>query len=146
MTKLTETKKCGTSCPLRTALSMLEGKYSAHIIKELLSGTQRFNGLLKSIPGISKKTLSDKLKNFTYYGVVTRHVHAEIPPKVEYQLTSKGETLKAIINNLEALGNRIESIPTTADPAYQQASVVRVYRSGVRQSLSSAATCGQKAE
>jgi DNA-binding HxlR family transcriptional regulator len=113
---------------------MLEGKYSAHILKELLSGTQRFNGLLKKIPGISKKTLSDKLKNFTDHGVVTRYVHAEIPPKVEYQLTSQGEALKQIIGNLETLGSMIETKPAATDRTSQQASVVQVYRGGVRQS------------
>ena len=130
MAKLTETEHCGTRCPIRTALGLLEGKYSAHILKELLSGTQRFNGLLKSIPGISKKTLSDKLKKFTDHGVVTRYSHSEIPPKVEYHLTSKGEALKAIIGNLETLGTMIELKPV-ADFAAPQVPVVRVYRSGV---------------
>lgn len=108
LAKLTHTEHCGTNCPLRTALSLLEGKYTVHILREFLAGTQRFNKLLRSIPGISRRTLSEKLKYLTDVGMVSRRVYAEIPPRVEYQLTSQGESLKEVIGKLETLGSMVE--------------------------------------
>lgn len=55
--------------------------------------TTRFNAIGKAIPDISPKVLSDTLKNLESAGLISRHVYAEIPPKVEYSLTDLGRSL-----------------------------------------------------
>lgn len=74
------------------------------ILLELLSGKKRFSELLKNIPGISSKTLNEKLKQYTSSGIISRHSYPEIPPKVEYCLTKKGKKLEVIINELYRFG------------------------------------------
>lgn len=101
MAKLTETESCGTKCPLRRTLAVIEGKYTPFILKELFSGTKRFGQLRRSILGISPKTLSDKLKDLAEKGVVERISYPEVPPKVEYRLTFRGQQMKGIFQRLQ---------------------------------------------
>ncbi len=113
---MTDTPDCTSSCPVRKALKIFEGKYSASILRELLTGRKRFSELLKSIPGISSKTLSGKLKEYTSGGIVERHSYPEIPPKVEYCLTEKGAELEVIINELRRFGAEAEVDGTVLHP------------------------------
>ena len=99
---------CSTGCPVKKTLSLFEGKYSAYILSELISGKQRFSALLKKIPGISSKTLNDKLKYYTATGIVTRRAYPEIPPRVEYELTEQGENLQTVIDSLYQFGSTVE--------------------------------------
>ena len=99
---------CNTGCPVKKTLSLFEGKYSAYILSELISGKQRFSTLLKKIPGISSKTLNDKLKYYTATGVVTRRAYPEIPPRVEYELTEEGKGLNTVIAALYQFGSTVE--------------------------------------
>ncbi|WP_077066579.1 winged helix-turn-helix transcriptional regulator [Catenovulum maritimum] len=104
MAQSSNDKRCNDDCPIKHTLSMFQGKYSALILRELLSGTKRFSVLLKKIPGISSKTLNEKLKQYTQYGVITRHAYPEIPPKVEYCITEKGKQLEQVIIELHKFG------------------------------------------
>ncbi|WP_016957397.1 winged helix-turn-helix transcriptional regulator [Catenovulum agarivorans] len=90
--------------PIQSSISLFEGKYAAEILRELLSGTKRFSELLHSIPGISSKTLNQKLKVYLQQGIITRHSYPEIPPKVEYRLTDRGRQLESIIIELHKFG------------------------------------------
>ena len=54
----------------------------------------RFNNLMKQLNGISPKTLSDRLRELTEAGLIKKKIFAEIPPRVEYSLTNRGETLR----------------------------------------------------
>lgn len=101
MAKLTVTENCGIKCPLRRTLAVIEGKYTPFILKELFGGTKRFGQLRKCIQGISPKTLSDKLKDLINKGVVERISYPEVPPKVEYRLTTRGQQMKGIFNQLQ---------------------------------------------
>lgn len=101
MAKLTETENCGIKCPLRRTLAVIEGKYTPFILKELFGGTKRFGQLRKCIQGISPKTLSDKLKDLIDKGVVERISYPEVPPKVEYRLTTRGQQMRGIFQRLQ---------------------------------------------
>ncbi|WP_188152161.1 winged helix-turn-helix transcriptional regulator [Teredinibacter waterburyi] len=97
-----KTSDCnGSTCPIKKALSLFEGKYSIYIFKELLTGKKRFSDFLKNIPGITSKTLNERLKYMAENGVVTRHSHPVIPPKVEYNLTERGRSLEGVILELK---------------------------------------------
>lgn len=92
-----------TDCPIRYALSLLNGKWKLLIIRELsLRGTLRFNELQRSISGISSVMLSRSLEELEQNKIVSRRQYSEIPPRVEYSLTELGE---GITPALKALGD-----------------------------------------
>ena len=66
-------------------------------MRELLSGTRRFGELRKALPGVSPKTLTDRLRHLEAHEVVSREAFAEIPPRVEYRLTERGRRLEPIL-------------------------------------------------
>lgn len=92
---------CIESCPVRNVLSRFSGKWSILILCVLAeSGTARFSVISKAIPDISPKVLADTLKNLERYGLVSRTLYPEVPPKVEYALTELGLSLMPILNQL----------------------------------------------
>lgn len=91
-------------CSIEKALNILGGKWTFLIIKELYEGKKRFGQLRKALPGISPKTLSERLKELEEKGVVKRRAYPTIPPTVEYSLTEKGRSLKPIIVEMKLWG------------------------------------------
>lgn len=90
-------------CPIRNVLARICDKWSLLVIYTLKNhkdGPLRFNALRKLIPDISQKMLTSTLKTLEADGYVTRKVYAEVPPRVEYSLTPRSETLIPIIDNL----------------------------------------------
>lgn len=109
ITDLNKTSDCnGVTCPIKKALSLFQGKYSIYIFKELLTGKKRFSDFLKNIPGITSKTLNERLKYLAENGVVTRESHPVIPPKVEYTLTERGKSLESVIRELKRFSEKAE--------------------------------------
>ena len=80
-------------CPIERALLVLDGKWSTLIIRELLSGPKRFGELRTALAIGSPKTLTERLRILEHQDVLTRTVHAEIPPRVVYTLTPMGASL-----------------------------------------------------
>ena len=68
----------------------------------------RFNEMLRSIPGISQKVLTDNLRALEHDGIITRTVYPEVPPRVEYALSGLGETMRPIIKAMEAWGTEYQ--------------------------------------
>ena len=90
-------------CPIRNVLARVCDKWSLLVIYTLKShqdGPLRFNALRKLIPDISQKMLTSTLKTLEADGYVNRKVYAEVPPRVEYSLTHRSETLIPIMNSL----------------------------------------------
>lgn len=86
-------------CPVATTVQLIGNKWKLLIIRNLIyNDKQRFTDFLKSIPGISKKVLTDDLRALEDDGIVEREVFAEVPPRVEYSLTALGKTLKPILD------------------------------------------------
>jgi len=86
---------------LERSLCLIGDKYSLQIIQLLLQlGKQRFVELEDQINGISPRTLSARLKHLEAAGLVIRHQFATIPPKVEYRLTSRGQSLAPVVLEL----------------------------------------------
>ena len=81
------------TCPSRTSLARIANKWTAMVVSVLGDGRKRFGDLKTSIDGISGKVLTETLRDLERDGIVTRHVYAEVPPRVEYELTDLGETL-----------------------------------------------------
>jgi DNA-binding HxlR family transcriptional regulator len=93
-------------CPVAKTAQIVSGKWTLLIIRDLATGTKRFSELERSLHGISPKTLSERLSTLEAEGVVTRHMYAEVPPKVEYTLTPKGAALVAVIESMREFGKR----------------------------------------
>ncbi|MBL4676489.1 MAG: helix-turn-helix transcriptional regulator [Mucilaginibacter sp.] len=90
-------KKCENDrdeCPVKDVLNRVGDKWSMlTVIMLSQNGTLRFNGLHQLIDGVSQKMLTVTLKTLEADGLVSRKVYAQIPPKVEYTLTTLGESL-----------------------------------------------------
>ncbi|WP_082115235.1 winged helix-turn-helix transcriptional regulator [Lentzea aerocolonigenes] len=82
-----------STCPSRTSLARIANKWTAMVVSVLGDGRKRFGDLKKDIDGISGKVLTETLRDLERDGIVTRHVYAEVPPRVEYELTELGFTL-----------------------------------------------------
>lgn len=90
-------------CPIRNVLARISDKWSLLIIYTLYqhhNEALRFSMIRKQIPDISQKMLTSTLRTLEEDGYVDRKVYAEVPPRVEYSLTNRAETLLPIMNNL----------------------------------------------
>ena len=92
------------TCPVETTLFFLSTKWSALILRDLMDGPRRFNELQRSIGHISQKVLTSNLRQMEKHGLLTRTVYAEVPPRVEYELTELGASLKPVLDTLRWWG------------------------------------------
>lgn len=88
------------SCSLQLAIDILGGKWKLRIIWYLLEGTQRFSDFSRRIPDITQKTLTQQLRELEEKDIITRKIYAEMPPRVEYNITEYGRQLADILGSL----------------------------------------------
>ena len=93
-------------CPVKLTTDIIGGKWKPLILFYLEGRTRRFGELQKLIPGLTKKMLTQHLRELERDEVVHRKVYAEVPPKVEYSLTKHGESLKPILKLMSAWGTK----------------------------------------
>lgn len=91
-------------CPLERTFSIISSKWTLFILRELASGTKRFGQLRNTLHGISPKTLTLRLRELEQSGILSKTIYPEIPPRVEYQLTLKGRSLREILVPLAIWG------------------------------------------
>lgn len=91
-------------CPVEMTLQLIGDKWKVLIIRDLMSGTKRFNELMRSVTGITQKVLTSHLRAMEQDGLLTRKVYPEVPPRVEYTLTETGRSLKPILDSMVAWG------------------------------------------
>ena len=96
--------KTFTDCPVEYTAVLITNKWKIIILRELLTGTKRYNELTRSVVGISSKVLTDNLRDLEKDGIINRVVYPEVPPKVEYSLTEKGGDLKEVIEAMRQFG------------------------------------------
>ncbi len=94
------------SCPVCRTAEIVCGKWTLLLIRDLASGSSRFCELERSLEGISPRTLSLRLRALEEEGVVERHTFPEVPPRVEYALTPKGEALIPLVDDMRSYGKR----------------------------------------
>src|ERR1700746_3443184 len=92
------------SCPVCMTAQIVCGKWTLLLIRDLAEGHSRFCELERSLGGISPRTLSLRLRALEEEGIVERHTFPEVPPRVEYALTVKGEALVPLIESMRAYG------------------------------------------
>ena len=96
-------------CPVEMTLQLIGDKWKVLIIRDLMSGTKRFNELMRSVTGITQKVLTSHLRAMEQDGLLTRKVYPEVPPRVEYTLTELGYSLKPILDAMWTWGEGYKS-------------------------------------
>jgi DNA-binding HxlR family transcriptional regulator len=95
-----------TSCAVAATAEIIGAKWTALLVHDLSEGPRRFSELEHSCAGISPRTLSERLRALEDEGVVERRSYAESPPRVEYELTDKGQALLPIIAEMRRFGHQ----------------------------------------
>ncbi len=95
---------CSEGCPVEAALEVIGGKWKGLALYHLIDGPVRFNALRRQIGGVTQRVLTKQLRELEADGLVHREVFPVVPPKVEYSLTTKGASLRAILLALRDWG------------------------------------------
>jgi DNA-binding HxlR family transcriptional regulator len=97
----------------KSAYSQLEDvvgcKWSVSVLQAVAEGITRPGALERHVQGISTKVLSERLRKLSIYGLLAKHVYAEVPPRTEYSLTQNGQKLVSIISQIKTLDGEIKS-------------------------------------
>nr|WP_304412398.1 helix-turn-helix domain-containing protein [Hyphomonas sp. L-53-1-40] len=94
---------------------MIGGKWKGVTLFHLMDGVKRFNELQREVGNVTQRMLTKQLRELEEAGLVHREVYPVVPPKVEYSLTPKGETLRSILTALKDWGE--EHAFAAAEPA-----------------------------
>lgn len=94
---------------IASAMQIIGNKWTALILRDLFTGPKRFCELEKSVGNINPRTLSQRLDDLEEYGIITKQSFAEVPPRIEYTLTQKGEELLPVLKQMAAWGNKYNS-------------------------------------
>jgi DNA-binding HxlR family transcriptional regulator len=95
---------------------LLSGRWRALILYYLSQGPMRFNQLRRANQGISQQMLTQELRALEAAGVISRTVYAEVPPRVEYRLTTAGRRLMPIIDQLADWWESTQAEASSNDP------------------------------
>lgn len=89
-------------CPSRRLLDRIADKWVALVLKSLAAGPQRYSDLARQLAGVSQKMLTQTLRNLERDGLLTRTVTAEVPVRVDYELTPLGSSLGQLLADLKS--------------------------------------------
>jgi len=92
-------------CAVACTAEIIGSKWTAVIVHDLSEGPRRFSELERACPGISPRTLSERLDTLERQGIAARQSYPESPPRVEYELTAKGRALLPIIRAMSDFGH-----------------------------------------
>lgn len=95
------------NCPVAATLQLIGGKYKALLLWHLSGKVLRFNELRRLVPEATAKMLTQQLRELERDGLITRTVYPVVPPKVEYALTERGESLFPILQAMYVWGSRL---------------------------------------
>jgi DNA-binding HxlR family transcriptional regulator len=87
-------KQYGLSCPVAQSLEFLGERWTLLIVRDLLSGSKKFQDLQSSLAGVAPAVLSERLKVLESHGVVSRAFYSQHPPRAEYTFTERGLELR----------------------------------------------------
>ncbi len=95
-----------TGCAVEASLGVIGGRWKGVVLYRLLSGKKRFSELQRLLPNCTQRMLTLQLRELEHDGLVKRTVYAEVPPRVEYELTSYGASLEPLLLQLRDWGER----------------------------------------
>ncbi|BCJ53154.1 transcriptional regulator [Actinoplanes sp. NBRC 14428] len=113
-------------CPSRQLLDRIGDAWSVLIVGSLSGGSLRYTELAQRVPGVSPKMLTQTLRGLERDGLVTRTVHAVVPPRVDYGLTSLGCSLLGLVGALKEWAEQHIGDVVEAREAYDSRTAVKV--------------------
>jgi DNA-binding HxlR family transcriptional regulator len=96
------------------AMEIIGAKWTSLVIKELAAGPKRFYEFEEAIPKINPRTLSQRLDDLESHGIITKERFNEVPPRIEYSLTSKGQDLIPVLRSMAEWGDKHYHEPTVS--------------------------------
>ncbi len=99
-----ERETADAACPVCATADVVCQKWTILVIRDLAAGRSRFCELERSLAGISPRTLSLRLRALEEHGIVERQTYPEVPPRVEYALTTKGRALLPLVEDMRRFG------------------------------------------
>jgi DNA-binding HxlR family transcriptional regulator len=102
------------TCPVRTVVDVIGGKWKLEIIFHLMQQTRRFNELQRLLGAITPQMLTAQLRGLEQDGLLLRTIYAEVPPRVEYALTDLGRSLQPVLQAMCAWQMQRASNPPPA--------------------------------
>jgi len=99
-----------TGCNVEATLSVIGGRWKPVILCNLLSQRQRFGELCRKMPNATQRMVTLQLRELEADGVIKRHVFAEVPPRVEYELTEFGRTLQPVLEVMRDWGAEFKNL------------------------------------
>lgn len=125
---MSETESCLTfQCPIQFVVDLIGNKWAILVLRELFTGDRRTHELLEALPGISTKILTQRLRELERHSLVERRVYAEVPPHVEYSLTTKGRQIQPVMMALHQVGSEWLEQDACVCPMEQIQPMDRVY-------------------
>ena len=98
-----------TGCDVEATLSVIGGRWKPILVCHLLSGRKRFGELRRLTPNATERMITLQLRELEADGVVSRHVYAEVPPRVEYEVTEFGRSLETILCLMQDWGRAFKT-------------------------------------
>ena len=109
-----------TGCDVEATLSVIGGRWKPVLMCHLLGGKKRFGELRRLTPNATERMIALQLRELEADGVVTRHVYAEVPPRVEYELTEFGRSLEDILTLMQEWGHAFKARRLAEQSAEEQ--------------------------
>ena len=110
-----------SQCPVRDVLDRVGDKWSVLLVCSLADGPQRFSALAREVPDISRRMLTETLRNLERDGLLTRTVFPTKPPSVTYELTALGHELRSVLSPLIRWADQRHNTIRTSRIAYDDA-------------------------
>ena len=98
-----------TGCDVEATLSVIGGRWKPILVCHLLGGRKRFGELRRLTPNATERMITLQLRELEADGVISRHVFAEVPPRVEYEVTEFGASLRPILEQMQAWGSAFKA-------------------------------------
>ena len=114
---MTQIAATGNICPrYEHGIQLLGKRWTGLLLYALLEGPRRFCELTATVEGLSDRVLSDRLRELEVEGVVERVVYPQIPVRVEYKLTEKGQDLKPVVEAIHKWAEKWVKLPEDSSP------------------------------
>jgi DNA-binding HxlR family transcriptional regulator len=95
-----------TRCSVESVIGVIGGRWKCVVLFHLMPGTRRFGELRRALPNVTQRMLTLTLRELEEDGLVRRTVYAEVPPRVEYDLTPWGRSIEPILVAMREWGER----------------------------------------
>ncbi len=104
-----------TGCDVEATLSVIGGRWKPILICRLLDGRKRYSELCRLAPNATGRMITLQLRELEADGIISRHVFAEVPPHVEYEVTEFGRSLQPIIEAMQDWGRIFKLTRSTSE-------------------------------